>query len=262
MDRILVIVFDGMLKTYEGDEALVKLDSEGSISVHAEAVIEKYVNGTVGIKQMGKNFPIRTVSGTAVGSLIGLLGGPIGLGVGAVAGTFAGNMLDLHRAGVDADFLTEVSAKLTPGKWAIVTEVSEEWVTPVDTKMEALGGTVFRTTRENIELEHYARDVITLRADIAQLKEEQSKSRVVEKGMLQVKIDILSEKLSAKLLAAKQRLEEIEEEANAEVEALEKKAAKAKGEAKVVIEARIADIKEKSKKFSEDFEKLNEDAVN
>jgi hypothetical protein len=38
---MLVIVFDSMLKTYEGDKVLTKLDSEGSISVHAEAVIEK-----------------------------------------------------------------------------------------------------------------------------------------------------------------------------------------------------------------------------
>ena len=45
------------------------------------------------------------------------------------------------------------------------------------------------------------------------------------------------------------------------MDALEKKAAKAKGDAKAKIEARIADIKERSKESSEDFEKLNEDAL-
>ena len=39
------------------------------------------------------------------------------------------------------------------------------------------------------------------------------------------------------------------------MDALEKKAAKAKGEAKAKIEARIADIKENEKKSSEDFNK-------
>ena len=51
----------------------------------------------------------------------------------------------MRRAGVNAEFLDDVSAKLTPGKWAVVSEISEEWVTPVDTRMEALGGIVFRT---------------------------------------------------------------------------------------------------------------------
>ena len=83
---------------------------------------------------MGEEFPIRTLEGTAVGALIGLLGGPIGLAVGAVAGTFAGGVWDMSRAGVNADFLDEVSAKLTPGKWAIVSEISEDWITPVDTQ--------------------------------------------------------------------------------------------------------------------------------
>lgn len=252
MDRILVIIFDNMLKTYEGDKALAKLDSEGSISIHAEAVIEKEAKGTIGINQMSKSFPSRTVGGTAVGALIGLLGGPIGLGVGAVAGTFAGNLWDMHRAGVNEDFLDEVSAKLTPGKWAIITEISEEWVTPVDTQMEALGGTVFRTTRENIELEQYARDVAALRADIAQLKAEHVKSQSDQKAKLQLKIDILEKKLSAKLKMAKLRSEEQKKETKAKVEALRKKAAKAKGKVKASIEKRINDINERDQKSSED----------
>ena len=86
-------------------------------------------------------------AGTAIGSLIGLLGGPIGLGIGATAGVLAGGVADLHAAGVRADFIDEVSAALTPGKYALAAEISEEWVTPVDTRMEALGGVVFRTPR-------------------------------------------------------------------------------------------------------------------
>lgn len=255
MNRILVIIFDSMLKTYEGDKGLTKLDSEGSISVHAEAVIEKNANGTVSINQMGKNYPIRTVSGTAVGALIGLLGGPIGLGVGAMVGTFAGNFWDVHRTGVNADFLDEVSTKLTPGKWAIVTEVSEEWVTPVDTRMEALGGTVLRSTQENIELERYARDIAVLRADIAQLKVEQTISRTDKKAKLQLKIDLLNKKLDAKLETAKLRSEEQKKETKAKVETLEKKATKAKGEVKATIKRRIDEIKERDQKSSEDLGK-------
>ena len=91
---------------------LKALDSEGSISIHSEAVIKKNDDGTITIKKEGDDFPIRTVGGTAVGALIGLLGGPVGLAVGAVAGTFAGGVWDMNRAGVNVDFLTRCRLNL------------------------------------------------------------------------------------------------------------------------------------------------------
>jgi uncharacterized membrane protein len=251
---MLVVVFENELKAYDGSRALKALDSEGSISVHAEAVIKKNTDGTITIKQQGDEFPIRTVGGTTIGALIGLLGGPVGLAVGAMVGTFAGGAWDINRAGVNADFLNEVSTKLTPDKWAIVSEISEDWVTPVDTQMETLGGTVFRTARRTVEHEQYAKDVAAIKADIAQLKTEQAKSRADQKIKLQKKSDNLNKKLHAKLEQAKETSEQQEKEAKAKVDALEKKAAKAKGEAKARIEARLAEIKEKEKKSSEDFD--------
>jgi uncharacterized membrane protein len=252
---MLVVVFENELKAYDGSRELKGLDSDGSISIHSEAVIKKNDDGTITIKQEGDDFPIRTVGGTAVGALIGLLGGPVGLAVGALAGTFAGAVWDMDRAGVNADFLNEVSTKLTPGKWAVVSDVSEEWVTPVDTRMGALGGTVFRTTRANVEHQQDAKDVAAIKADIAQLKAEQAKSRADQKAKLQTKIENLNKKLQAKIEQAKLRAEQRDKEAKAKLEALEKKATKAKGEAKAKIEARIADIKENEKKSSEDFNK-------
>ncbi len=34
-----------------------------------------------------------------------------------------------------------------PNKWAVVAEVDETWVTPLDTRMNATGGVVFRRGR-------------------------------------------------------------------------------------------------------------------
>ena len=98
-------------------------------------------------------------------------------------------------------------------------------------------------------------DVAAIKADIAQLKAEQAKSRADQKAKLQTKIDNLNKKLQVKIEQAKLRAEQREKEAKTKLEALEKKAAKAKGEAKAKIEARIADIKENEKKSSEDFNK-------
>ncbi len=256
MERMLVVVFDNEKKAYDGSRALKELDSEGSISVYAEAVIEKNDDGKVVIKQIGEDFPISTFSGTAIGSLIGALGGPIGLAVGAVGGAIAGSIWDMYRAGVNAEFLDDVSAKLTPGKWAIVSEISEEWVTPVDTRMEELGGTVFRIARRDVADEQDAREVAAIKADIAQLKAEQAKSLAEDKAKLQAKIDDLDKKLDAKAEQAAQRSQQREKEAKAKLKALDKRAAEKKGEAKVAIEKRIAEIKEKLKKSSEDYDKF------
>jgi uncharacterized membrane protein len=251
MERMLVVVFDDESKAYEGSRALTQLDSEGSISAHAKAVIKKNADGTVSVMQTGDDLPIRTLGGTALGALIGLLGGPIGIGVGAAAGAVTGGIMDFHRSGVNVDFLNEASAKLTPGKWAIVSDISEEWVTSVDSRMEALSGTVFRASRENVESEQHAREVASMQADIAQLKAEKARSRTEQKAKLQAKIDRLHEKLHDKLEQAKERSEQQEKEAKARINALEEKAAKSKGETKAAIKARIADIRKESKKLKQ-----------
>ena len=204
MEKMLVVVFDDESKAYEGSRALKQLDAEGSITIHAESVIKKNADGTITVKQSEDDFPIRTVGGTAIGSLIGLLGGPVGLAVGAAAGALAGSIGDLNVAGVDAEFVDDVAATLTPGKCAVIADISEEWVTPVDTRMEPLGGAVFRTARKSVEDDQRARDVATLRAEIDQLKAEHARARADRKAKLQAKIDKLNAKLQAKLDQAKQ----------------------------------------------------------
>ncbi len=244
MERMLVVVFNDESKAYEASRALNQLDTEGSITIHAESVITKNADGTVTVKQADGDFPIRTIGGTAIGSLVGLLGGPVGLGIGALAGTMVGSFSDLFVAGVDSDFLSEVSGTLTPGKHAVVADISEEWVTPVDTRMEALDGFVFRTTRKNFEDDQRARDVAELKAEMEQLKAEHARAKAERKAKLQAKIDQLNTKLQKKLEQAKQRSEQIKNETEAKVQALQKKAVKAQGDAKkTAIDARVNQIK-------------------
>ena len=94
--------------------------------------------------------PIGTGVGLAVGSLIGLLGGPVGLVAGALTGALVGAIRDFWVAGVDLDYVEEAGKGLLPGKVALVAEVEEEWVTPVDSALEAAGGRVFRRARTEV----------------------------------------------------------------------------------------------------------------
>ena len=243
MEKMLVIVFDNEPSTYEGSRALKELDTEGGITIYAESVIKKNADGTVSVMQAEGDFPVRTVGGTAIGSLIGLLGGPVGFGIGAVAGALAGSIGDLYVAGVNADFLDDVSATLTPGKCAVVADISEEWVTPVDSRMEAVGGVVFRSLKTTVEDDQRARDVAELKDEIAQLKAEQAQARAERKAKLQAKIDALNSKIQEKLDQAKQRSEQIKGVTEAKVQALQQRAAKAQGDVKKALDARVAQIR-------------------
>jgi hypothetical protein len=163
--------------------------------------------------------------------------------IGALAGSFAGMLGDLYAAEVNTDFGADVAAALTPGKCAVVADVSEEWVTPVDSTMEALGGVVFRSPRSAVEDDLTARDLAELRQQIEQLKVEHARASADRKAKLQARIDGLNTKLQTKLEQARQRSEQIKAETEAKVQALQQRAAKAQGDVKKALDARVAQIR-------------------
>lgn len=256
MEKMVIVILDDEKKAYEASEALSKLDKEDDITVHAEAVIKKNADGKVDLKEVKDDFPIHVVGGTAIGSLIGLLGGPIGFLFGAAAGTAIGGTYNLYRSEVDADFMEEASAKLTPGKFAVVADISEEWIMPLDTEMEKLGGIVLRASKRDVETDQRKRDVKATKAEIKQLKSEASKAKGDNKAKLQSKIDVLEKKLQTQHMQVKQRLEEIKKEQEAKVQDMKKKAANARGNAKTALNKRANQIREDYQKAKVKLEKL------
>ena len=165
------------------------------------------------------------------------------MGVGAAAGARAGSIGDLHVAGVNAEFLDQVTAALAPGKCAVLADISEEWVMPVDSTMERLGGAVFRTPRQSFEDEQRAGDVAALRAEIADLKSEHASAHADRKAKIQACSDKLSARLQGKFDEAKLRSEQIRSEAEAKIKALQKKAEQSQAGMKGTLDARAAQIR-------------------
>ena len=231
MDRMLVVVFDSENKAYEGQKALSQLESEGSIAVYAYAVIGKSPDGTTTLKQGDDPGPLGTLVGTSLGSLIGLLGGPVGLAIGATAGLFSGSLADLNNARVGEDFIDDVRQELQSNKFALVTEIQEDWTTPVDSRMEAIGGKVYRRAVSEVKQTIHDEDIAAMKADIAQMKAEQAKAHADLKGKLQEKINQLDSRIQARLEKAKEQRQEVERQAKAKVEILKAKAAVLKAKA-------------------------------
>ena len=228
MDRMLVVVFDNESKAYEGKKALLQLDGEGSISVYAYAVLAKHADGSASIKQSDDSGPLGTLLGTSLGSLIGLLGGPAGLAIGAAAGLMGGAAADLNNVRIGDDFLEDVNKVLLPNRVAVVAEIEEEWTTPVDTRMEAIGGTVFRRALSEVKDTADAEEIAAMKADAAQIKAEYASARADRKARLQEKINQLDSKIQARLQKSKDRREAAQRQAQAKIQVLKNKAAAAR----------------------------------
>jgi len=225
MDRMLVVVFDTEPKAYEGKKTLLLLENEGSIVVYGYAVVGKNADGSTTVKQSDDPGPLGTLVGTSLGSIIGLLGGPAGVAIGAATGMVAGSTVDLNNARIGDDFIDDVLKKLTPTKFAVVAEIQEDWTTPVDTRMEAIGGTVFRRALSEVNDTVDDEDTAAMRADIAEFKAEHAKARADRKAKLQEKINQLDSKIQARLQKAKERRVAAQQRAQAKAEILKTKAA-------------------------------------
>ena len=225
MDRLLVVVFDAESKAYEAKKALHELDREDIITVFDQAVVARNKDGSATVRQIDGPTPVRTLGGTVLGALIGLLGGPVGVGLGAGLGMAAGAAMDVSNAQICEDFVEDVREKLTPEKFALVAEISEDSISPIDTRMEALGGTVYRRALKEVKRTFHDDNVAAMKADRAQLTAERAKADAERKAKLQEKINELDSKIEARIERAKQRRQAAEAQEKAKAEFLQARAA-------------------------------------
>jgi uncharacterized membrane protein len=258
MDKMIIVGFDSELKAYEGSKAFQDLQREGSIDLYAKAVIARNAGGKVTVKEQGDMGPVGTAVGLLSGSLIGLIGGPVGVAVGAAAGTYGGLLYDSMNLGINMDFIAEVADYLQPGKAAVVAEVWEEWTLPVDNRMEALGGIVFRRSRNEVLDIVIDRDVRILTAELDALEAEYKQATGEAKANLQKKIDAAKARLQATQDAIQARIDASQKETDAKIKSLQEQAAKESGERKAKREARIAELKADQKRRSDLFKQAGE----
>jgi uncharacterized membrane protein len=180
------------------------------------------------VRQENTSGPLGTLVGTSLGSFIGLLGGPTGLAIGAATGMAAGLAADIDNSRIGEDFIDDVRTALTPGKVAVVAEVEEDWTTPLDSRMEKLGGVVYRRAMSAVHDTANDEDTAAIKADIAEMKAEMAQAHADRKAKLQERLNQLDSKLQARLQKAKQWREAVERAAQAKVAFLRTKAAAAK----------------------------------
>lgn len=256
MDKFVVVVFPDQANAYKGKCALQDLEAEGSLSVYDAAVVTRGTDGILALDETAPAVPWGTMTGTLIGGLIGLLAGPAGAAIGAGGGAaigagggaLAGGFGDLVHYGVNESFFDEVAPILAPGKTALIAEVDEEWVSPLDTRMEALGGEVFRRSRMNHEDELYDREIATLKADLVSLQTELKDAREEDKARLKARVESAKAKLKEAQSRTEAWIEDRHIETEAKIKAHQRQAADASANRKQKVEKRVAELREDHEK--------------
>jgi uncharacterized membrane protein len=243
MNKFVVVIFPDEATAYAGTRALKELGAEGSLTLYGMCVVAKGASGQLSVKEAADQGPLGTAVGALAGGLIGLIGGPVGAAIGLGSGTLLGSLSDLFNLGVSATFVEEVSRELMPGMTAVVAEVDEEWVTPLDTRMAAIGGLVVRQARADVEDEQYEKEVAAYKAELAQLKAEYAQAREETRAKLNARIDQTQTKLQDTSARAQAWLNRQRQETEAKVQALQARAAREKAEARARTEQRSAEIR-------------------
>ena len=159
MRNYIAVVFDNSNKAYAGLHALWQLDDAADITVHGAAVIHRDELGQVQVDAKDTHPGLGTAVGVGVGALLGALAGPAGAAVGAAGGAAIGAAtggvvgvgVDLSRADTREQALDETRFVLGIGQSAVIADVSEDWTSPIDTRMRELGGGVFRRSKDDLE---------------------------------------------------------------------------------------------------------------
>lgn len=163
MRNFIGVVFDREDRAYDALHALWDLDHVGDVTVHGTAVVHRDRFGELRVDSKETHPVLGTVVGLGIGVLLGALAGPAGAAAGAatgaaagpafgaVAGGVTGAVADLGRADTFSQAVQEGRFVLNNGQSAVVADVTEDWTTPINTRMRELGGTVYRRAKSDVE---------------------------------------------------------------------------------------------------------------
>jgi uncharacterized membrane protein len=159
MRNFVTVIFDNRGAAYKGLHALWQLDDDGDITVHGTAVVHRDDWGRFEVDTKETHPVFATAVGVGIGALLGVLAGPAGVAIGAAGGAaigaatgaMIGGAVDLNRSDTRQEAAVEAGFVLGRGKSAVIADVSEDWTTEIDQRMQTLGGTVHRRSKSSLQ---------------------------------------------------------------------------------------------------------------
>lgn len=226
MNRMLVVIFSEASEAFEGRDALKSLDHEDSIALHAYAIITRKADGAI-VDEEDHHAGFGLPPGTSLRSLIDHFDKTTKVAISAAGDALAPGAIR-DEARVVAEFANDVSKQLTPGKFALVAEIDEEWTPWINLRMTELGGVVYRCPLSEVKDVAESAEISAMKADLAQMKAKHARARADHKAKLLEKINQLDSKIQQHLQKEKEKREATERKDQAKVAVLEGKAERAR----------------------------------
>lgn len=247
MEKLIFISFHNEKQANEGIQALRELHT---VTLYAGALIAKDPNGKIVIKQSVVKRRAATLSGLLMDSLMGLFG-PAAIAIDTGSGALIGAAIDAAKRGITMEFVQAIENELASGKIGIIAEIDEEWVTPIDIRMEPLGATVFRQTRTQVEDAFFEKEIEAQRAELAILESEKAaKAKTNEEqkaaetdARLQAKIEATRHKIQEKENQLAEQIQCVRQEGEERIALLQDEKITADEESKVQLDQRLKDIR-------------------
>jgi uncharacterized membrane protein HdeD (DUF308 family)/uncharacterized membrane protein len=167
-EKMLMAVFNTTPQALKGVYDLKDLHRVGDITLYTTAVIVKEPSGKVSIKQASERELNATPLGLLTGIVLGTFGGPLGTAIGGLIGGLVGLIFDLAKTGISADFLEDTSQFMDSGEAALLAEIAETSVAPLDARLAKLGGHVYRWQRFEFVEDQMMDELDTINADLHQ----------------------------------------------------------------------------------------------
>ena len=172
MNKMIVTVFKSEEQAFKGLEVLRDLHSDGDITVNASAVIYKDEKGEALVKEHKEDDFLGTSLGTVIGAIVGFLAGPAGVALGSFTGLLGGMAYDLEKSGVDANFIEQVKNAMDDNSAVVAADIEEGWTVPLNSRMEDLGGEVYRKNRYELEEDRMQRTAQEISTELMELHAE------------------------------------------------------------------------------------------
>lgn len=250
-DTMIVAVYDSEENAYSGVKKLEQIHKSGDLAVYSYAVISKEDADKITIKKSATNFGSGMLVGFGIGGLIGLLAGPAGVILGSTSGMLIGSWRDFANAGVDANFVDDVSLDLTPGKFAIVAEIQESWQTPLNVAIKDTGGTLHRKPRIEVMEDQIEREIEATQAEWKELSDELKNAPEEAKAHVQESMDAVKKRADKLREQVETRVNNMREESQAKLDSLREQSEVAKNDMKSRYNARIGQIEDIASKTAE-----------
>jgi uncharacterized membrane protein len=151
--------------------SLETLHAAGSIALFAMARLVREADGTISSCDSGPAGPLSAAVHTLAAALVQFGSGLAGSG-STLPGRSLAILAEFADLGVDVDIMEETCAAMDPGARAVVAEIGEHWLAPVDGVAAAVGAVIVRRRRTDVAAQQLNQDIKALDAELKELELE------------------------------------------------------------------------------------------